>query len=269
MPRGARIWYNRHMSNALIVWFRGSNGRARKLLVKSCMVTALVALAVMLVGPLTYDERAHAALDSATRGLEYWGDQLVGFDVTLPRQNLFSLIRDLDRNVQIVDHATIHRSRMLGLANFVSRGSIHTTSDALRWFHVPLTAKQARTIGLCRPLDEIREGEAIVVQPDPLQQGVASWYGPGFHGRTAASGEIYNMYDRTAAHRTLPLQTLVRVVSQRTGKSVVVRINDRGPYVGGRIIDMSRRAMDLIGGADLSAVYLEKIDPRALDGSCP
>ncbi|MBP6886065.1 MAG: septal ring lytic transglycosylase RlpA family protein [Candidatus Pacebacteria bacterium] len=158
---------------------------------------------------------------------------------------------------------------MIGVMQFATRGGIHTIADALRWFEVSLTERQAQSIGLCKPLDTLREGEAIVLQADPFQQGVASWYGPGFHGRLAASGEIYNMYDRTAAHRTLPLQSLVRVVSQRTGKSLVVRINDRGPYVGGRIIDMSRRAMDLIGGQDLAAVYLERIDPDALRIDCP
>jgi rare lipoprotein A len=67
----------------------------------------------------------------------------------------------------------------------------------------------------------------------------------------------------------LPLQSLVRVVSQRTAASVVVRINDRGPYVDGRIIDLSRRAMDDLGRADLAAVYLERLDPYALDNPCP
>lgn len=242
--------------------------RARKILRHALIVTAFVAGAVALVGPLTYDERAHGALDAATREFQFFGGQLVGFDVTAPRQNLFSLVRDLDKTIEIVDHATVHQSRTLGVANFISRGSVHTVADALRWFHVSLTTRQAQSVGLCRPLGEIREGEAIVIQSDPFQQGVASWYGPGFQGRLAASGELYNMYDRTAAHKTLPLQTVVRVVSQRTGQSVVVRINDRGPYVGGRIIDMSRRAMDLLGAVDLAAVYLERIDPRALDVEC-
>jgi hypothetical protein len=201
--------------------------------------------------------------------MSVFGSQFLGFDVTVPRQNIFSLVRDLDKTVEVADHATIYRSGMLGVANFISRGNIHTVADALRWFGISLTRHQAQSIGLCRSLDDLREGEAIVVQSDPFQQGVASWYGPGFHGRLAASGEVYNMYDRTAAHRTLPLQSLVRVVSQRTGQSTVVRINDRGPYIGGRIIDMSRRSMDLIGGTDLAAVYLELIDPQALDVECP
>lgn len=254
---------------ALKTWLKGRKGRARRVMIRALGVTALVTAAVALVSPLTYDERAHSILDEATRQNRFWGDQLIGFDVTLPRQNIFSLVRDLDRVIEIVDHATVYRSEVLGLANFVSRGGVYTVLDALSWYDIALTAKQAKTLELCRPLNEIPEGEAIVIQPDPFQQGVASWYGPGFHGRLAASGEIYNMYDRTAAHRTLPLQSLVRVVSQRTGESVVVRINDRGPYVGGRIIDMSRRAMDLVGGMDLAAVYLERIEPRALDTVCP
>ena len=69
--------------------------------------------------------------------------------------------------------------------------------------------------------------------------GTASWYGPGFHGRRTASGEVYDMYAPTAAHRTLPLGTRVRVTRLDNGRSVVARINDRGPFVDGRIIDLS------------------------------
>jgi rare lipoprotein A len=77
--------------------------------------------------------------------------------------------------------------------------------------------------------------------------GVASWYGPGFHGRTAASGETYNQNAMTAAHKTLPFGTKLRVTSQATGKSVTVKINDRGPYHGGRIIDLSKAAASQLG----------------------
>lgn len=241
----------------------------RRFSLRPFAVVCIVACAVALTGPLTYDTRAHAALDNATEYYRFLGDQVFGIDITAPRQNLFSLIRDIDHVVEVVDHATVHKSWMLGLTNFITRGRMHSVADALRWFDVSLTKGQAVSIGLCNPLAELRDGESIVVQPDPFQQGVASWYGPGFHGLLAASGEIYDMYDRTAAHKTLPLQSMVRVVSQRNGESVVVRINDRGPYRGGRIIDLSRRAMDLIGGEDLAAVYLEIIDPSALDAPCP
>jgi len=77
--------------------------------------------------------------------------------------------------------------------------------------------------------------------------GIASWYGPGFHGRRTASGEIYDMYAMTAAHRTLPFGTIVKVVDLETGRSVVVRINDRGPFIEGRIIDLSYAAAVELG----------------------
>jgi peptidoglycan lytic transglycosylase len=73
----------------------------------------------------------------------------------------------------------------------------------------------------------------------PYQIGTASWYGDYFQGRPTASGEPYNMYDLTAAHPTLPLGSFVRVTNLRNGRAVVVRINDRGPVVPGRIIDLS------------------------------
>ncbi len=79
-----------------------------------------------------------------------------------------------------------------------------------------------------------------------LQEGVASWYGPGFHGRRTSNGEIYDASDTTAAHRTLPFDTIVRVVDTETEQSVYVRINDRGPYVGDRIIDLSRAAAEAL-----------------------
>jgi rare lipoprotein A len=77
--------------------------------------------------------------------------------------------------------------------------------------------------------------------------GVASWYGPGFHGRKTASGERFNANAMTAAHRTLPFGTRVQVVNQATGRSVVVRINDRGPFHGGRVIDLSRGSAAALG----------------------
>lgn len=79
------------------------------------------------------------------------------------------------------------------------------------------------------------------------QCGGASWYGPGFHGRTTASGQRFNENAMTAAHKTLAFGTVVRVTDQRTGKSVKVTINDRGPFVRGRIIDLSKAAAARLG----------------------
>ena len=79
------------------------------------------------------------------------------------------------------------------------------------------------------------------------QRGIASWYGRDFHGKKTSNGEIYNMYAMTAAHKTLPLGTHVQVYNRENGRSIVVRINDRGPFVRGRIIDLSYTAARDIG----------------------
>ncbi len=79
------------------------------------------------------------------------------------------------------------------------------------------------------------------------EQGMASWYGSDFHGRPTSSGEPYDMHGMTAAHRTLPIPTWVEVTNLRNGRSVIVRINDRGPFVDGRIIDMSYAGAEALG----------------------
>ena len=89
-----------------------------------------------------------------------------------------------------------------------------------------------------------------------IQTGPASWYGPGFHGRPTASGEPFNTNQLTAAHRTLPFGTRVRVVHQKTLRSVVVRINDRGPYAYGRVIDLSWASAQAIGLSGVAQVAL-------------
>ena len=89
--------------------------------------------------------------------------------------------------------------------------------------------------------------------------GAASWYGGKFHGRLTANGERYDMHDLTAAHKTLPFGTKVRVTNSANGKSVVVRINDRGPFVAGRTIDLSRGAATAVGMLN-SGVAKVKLD---------
>ena len=79
-------------------------------------------------------------------------------------------------------------------------------------------------------------------EPAYQEQGMASWYGPGFHGKTTSNKEVYDMYDMTAAHRTLPFGTHVMVTNLQNGRSVTLRINDRGPFVKDRIIDLSYAA---------------------------
>jgi rare lipoprotein A len=101
-----------------------------------------------------------------------------------------------------------------------------------------------------------------------VEQGVASWYGPDFHGRRTATGETYDMHAMTGAHPTLPLPTWVRVTNLENGRSVVVRLNDRGPFAKGRIIDLSRAAalqLDMVraGTARVEVVSLAGATPAA------
>lgn len=101
------------------------------------------------------------------------------------------------------------------------------------------------------------DGETRATRPETtLQSGMASWYGPGFHGRRTASGEVFNQNALTAAHRHLPFGTRVRVVDQKTGRSIVVRINDRGPFSHGRVIDLSRASAQAIGMSGTSRVKI-------------
>lgn len=97
-------------------------------------------------------------------------------------------------------------------------------------------------------------------KPQPfIQEGLASWYGPEFHGRPTSSKEIFDMNDLTAAHPTLPFGTYVMVTNLNNGQSTIVRINDRGPFVPGRIIDLSYAAARIIGavGPGVIPVRLE------------
>ena len=100
-----------------------------------------------------------------------------------------------------------------------------------------------------------------VVKTKPYQIGTASWYGEYFQGKPTASGEPYEMYDMTAAHLTLPMGSFVRVTNLRNGKVVIVRVNDRGPIVPGRIIDLSFGAAQAlqIRGRGLQRVRLDLV----------
>lgn len=99
--------------------------------------------------------------------------------------------------------------------------------------------------------------------PAYQEEGMASWYGPGFHGRSTANGERYDMNALTAAHRTLPMPSFVRVTNLANGRSLVLRVNDRGPFAKGRIIDVSRRAAQLLDfeRAGVTRVRVVRVTP--------
>jgi rare lipoprotein A len=111
-------------------------------------------------------------------------------------------------------------------------------------------------------------GEAYVpLAPEARyrEEGLASWYGRKFHGRPTASGEPYDMYAMTAAHRTLPIPSYARVTNPANGRSVIVRVNDRGPFAKGRVIDLSYTAalkLDLLRG--VAPVRVERITPEEI-----
>ena len=121
------------------------------------------------------------------------------------------------------------------------------------------------------PADAPPAAEAPATEPEGewLGRGLASWYGPSLHGRRTASGERFDRYEFTAAHRTLPFGARVCVRSVLTGKAVVVRINDRGPFAPGRVIDLSQAAAQELGmvGLGIKPVELWNLGPD--EDRCP
>lgn len=111
-----------------------------------------------------------------------------------------------------------------------------------------------KTLLLCLTL--IASGEALAYKA----KGRASWYGPGFHGHRTASGERFNRHAYTAAHKTLPLHSRVLVTNLANNESVVVKINDRGPFVRGRVIDLSQAAARAIGIRGVGKVEITALD---------
>ena len=143
------------------------------------------------------------------------------------------------------------------------RGSIAKKVPIIQFVLFSLLAQSCTAIlGLSQKSDEYSSSDATVEKVNVEREarktspkrtaehalnGTASWYGPGFHGKKTASGEIYDQTKLTAAHKTLPLGTKARVTNLDNGSAVEVEINDRGPFVGGRILDLSRAAAGALG----------------------
>ncbi len=122
------------------------------------------------------------------------------------------------------------------------RHELNRPADSAAYAALPFTQRPYNVFGVW--YNPISNAQGFV------EEGRASWYGPGFHGKKTSNGESYDMHALTAAHKTLPLGTRVKVTRTDIGKSVVVRLNDRGPFVEGRIIDLSHaaaQALDMIG----------------------
>lgn len=132
--------------------------------------------------------------------------------------------------------ALLHKTKILQLIFFITVQLIFTSS----------TVKDVLS-------DEDPTGSSFV------ETGEASWYGPGFHGRKTANGERFDTYDLTAAHKTLPFGTLLKVTNLENNLYTIVRINDRGPFIKGRIIDLSKAAKEEIGMGGTTMVRIEQI----------
>ncbi len=126
--------------------------------------------------------------------------------------------------------------------------------------YMPPVSRQHTVISSINPSSEIKTGTDELNKVDSaeyesflpriasyIKKGVASWYGPGFHGRKTATGEVFDMYEMTAAHKTLPIPSYAQVTNLENNKTVVVRINDRGPFVGNRLLDLSYAAAKKLG----------------------
>jgi rare lipoprotein A len=121
---------------------------------------------------------------------------------------------------------------------------VEFASDAYKRFRTPADTGSHYKVG--KPYQIAGVWYYPEVDLEYNETGIASWYGPGFHGKRTANGEIYDQDGLTAAHRTLPMPSMVRVTNLENGRSIVVRINDRGPFKHGRIIDLSRRGAELL-----------------------
>jgi rare lipoprotein A len=120
---------------------------------------------------------------------------------------------------------------------------------------IPVVAKVVKTAPKSQKIAKVEQ--------KPYQVGSASWYGKQFHGKTTASGEDFDMFEFTAAHRKLPLGSFVKVTNLKNGKWIIVRINDRGPYVGDRIMDLSYSAARMLNFRDgVERVRIDLIQPE-------
>ncbi|MCS7217673.1 MAG: septal ring lytic transglycosylase RlpA family protein [Thermus sp.] len=156
-------------------------------------------------------------------------------------------------------------SAALAQTHTVQKGD---TLFAIAQAHGLSVAELKRLNGLTS--DRIYPGQVLRLGPKAAQEatptsrrvqvGLAVWYGPGFHGRRTASGERYDMHALTAAHPSLPFGTRVRVTNLKNGRSVVVRINDRGPFGGRYIIDLSYAAAKAIGALSATRVRVEVLE---------
>ncbi len=205
------------------------------------------------------DSPEHSALESATQ-LAFRLDQLSQQSIDANQINISWNTNTKDYSLKFKEEELVRINDNIILPDSTGNSS----NDSLQ-----ATNRLRRLMGNAAPLTVI-QGEPVanvdaskmasiagVKNLQKAAKGIASWYGPGFHGRKTASGERFNQNALTAAHRSLPFGTKVKVTNLRNGRSVVVKINDRGPHVRGRIIDLSAGAAKVIGVSGLAPISLQ------------
>jgi hypothetical protein len=243
-------------------------GHASKYLV-ACLASGVLAAPAQAQRPVAWSQSWQTASpQQAQQGRQWWSQPAVGghqaVEATLGQ-----------RGSQ--DASAPRRSRLSGYFRRSSEASQAVASQASQPQRVSAAppgirhtvasggaARVGAFSGLRRFFSRSHEPAPQAVSPQPVGpviEGTASWYGSDFHGGPTASGERYDMYSYTAAHRTLPFGTLVKVTNLRNGRDVIVRINNRGPYIKGRILDLSKGAAAQIGmvSSGLARVRMEII----------
>jgi hypothetical protein len=142
-----------------------------------------------------------------------------------------------------------------------SHPEVPATAIAIQWINNLRQAFDVKPLGLA----EIQMAAQGLAATDESLYGIASWYGPGFHGRQTANGEIFDENALTAAHKSLPFNTRLKVTNRLNGKSIVVRINDRGPYIGQRSLDLSRAAAYCLGSTRKGVIPYEAVILNPID----
>jgi len=204
--------------------------------------------------PMTQVTRANLSDTEPVREAEQVAEKLSEWVRTVEDAQAIAIKWDEDLETYLIQ-ANDQTLVTMGEGVMLPDTTDNSTQDA-----VQATNRLRRLLGNAPPIEEVY-GKPVTAPSDPQNlatapgeltaiqaiSGWASWYGPGFHGNLTANGEIYNQYALTAAHRNLPFGTMVRVTNMDNGRSLVVRINDRGPYIRNRIIDLSKGAAQELG----------------------
>jgi len=230
-----------------------------------CSVIAVL-LSLSLVACASKPERkSNQSATQATRHSPLPSSPSAQNDDNTPRQN--NHVEKLDPCAPIYEHDERHYTAGGLYAPQLSDSAPASAIDTSK-----LTEPTPRSDALARygnksPYTVLGKSYSVLDRSDDYdQRGIASWYGQKFNGRKTSSGEIYSICEFTAAHKTLPLPSYVRVTNSKNGKSVVVRVNDRGPFHEGRIIDLSFVAATRIG-LDKTGTALVRVELLARDGS--